>query len=482
MKPTAFNRYILPVFALFLILAGWPLLQAQEMNPTPASDGEPIVYVLPFKGEVEIGLVHVLTKGFEEAQASGAKYILLEMDTPGGRVDAALDIVDLMLDSTIPVVVYVKGDATSAGAIISLAADKIFMEQMATIGTASPVLMGGGGESDTMESKALSYVLAKVRTICERKEFDDYKTNLALAMVDKELEVPDPDHPDRVLKRKGIPLTLTAKEALRIDFITDLAANREEVLEKIDLPAARQVYRQELASEVLARFLSSTAVSSLLLTLGFLGIFIEFRSPGFGLPGLLGALALALFFWGHSLAHLGGWEGPLLFMVGVLLLSIEFFVIPGFGFTGIAGFFCIFASIVVTLVDRLPTDPNFNWAFFDWGDLSLAVLITIITMSAGFTIAMALPLLFPVFMKTPVGKWFLLEEAEHREDGYQSAPPEYDALLGRRGLARSTLRPAGIAEIEGTRVDVVSQGGYIEPGAAVEVIKVEGRRIVVRQV
>ena len=341
-------------------------IDAKALDIKPA-DAKPVVYILPFKGEVEIGLVHVLTKGFEQAKEKKAKYILLEMDTPGGRVDAALDIVDLILDSPVPVVVLVKGDASSAGAIISLAADKIYMEEMSTIGTASPVLMGGGGgESDTMESKALSFVLAKVRTICERRKFDEKKTNLALGMVDKEMEIRDPQYPDQILKRKGIPLTLTAKEAKRTGFITDVVKDRKDTLVKMGVNESQNYFREELVSEKLARFLSSTGVSSLLLTLGFLGIFMEFRSPGTMLPGILGGLAIALFFWGHAIAKIGGWEGPLLFLIGVILLGLEITVIPGFGFTGIAGFCCIFGAIVVTLLDRPISDPNFSRTF-DWG-------------------------------------------------------------------------------------------------------------------
>ncbi len=151
----------------------------------------PIVYFIPFEGEVEVGLVNVLKRGFKEAEEQRATYIFLEMDTPGGRVDAALDIVDLILKSKIPVAIYVTNGATSAGAIIALAADHVFMngEKLSTIGTASPVLGGSGPSDETMEAKALSYVLAKVRAICEEKGYDEHTTQLAMAMVDKEMEI-----------------------------------------------------------------------------------------------------------------------------------------------------------------------------------------------------------------------------------------------------------------------------------------------------
>jgi membrane-bound serine protease (ClpP class) len=467
---------LLPVLLVASIVVG----QEENTPPLVEESQDTLVYVLPFKGEVEIGLVHVLTKGFAQAEQENADYIFLEMDTPGGRVDAALDIVDLMLDSDTPVILYVKGDATSAGAIISLAAEAIFMEEMATIGTAAPVLMGGG-ESDTMESKALSFVLAKVRTICERRGFDEQKTNLALAMVDKEIEVKDPDDPDKFLKRKGIPLTLTANEAARVGFITEVVKERQNIFDKLGLVEVREVYRQELASEKLARFFSSTGVTSLLLTLGFLGLFLEFRTPGFGLPGILGVLAIALFFWGHAIAHLAGMEGPILFLTGVFLLILELFVIPGFGFTGIAGFFCILASIVLTLMEQPLVSPNHpDLVTIDWSDFTQAMFVTVFTMTAGIGIGMAMPFLFPALLKSKVGSWLMLDEVEDRAKGYHSAADGLDLYLGKQGVARSVLRPSGIAEIDGVRVDVVSQGGFIQPSTRVEVIKVEGRRIVVK--
>lgn len=475
------HRHVIFTNFFILLLTVTGAAQSDPTREITSIDAKSTVFILPFKGEVEIGLVHVLTKGFEQAKDKKAKAILLEMDTPGGRVDAALDIVDLILDSPIPVMVFVKGDASSAGAIISLAASQIYMEEMSTIGTASPVLIGSGGESTTMESKALSFVLAKVRTICERKKFDEKKTNLALAMVDKETELRDPEHPEQILKRKGIPLTLTAKEAKRVGFITAVVKDREDMLLKAGMSDAQSYFRQELVSEQIARFLSSTAVSSLLLTLGFLGIFIEFRSPGTMLPGILGALAIALFFWGHAIAHLGSWEGPLLFIIGAVLLGLEILVIPGFGFTGIAGICCIFASIVVTLMDRPITDPNFSWTF-SWDSFSHSVFIASMTMMAGFGLAMASPLLFPILVKTPWGSWLRLDESEKKTDGYHSASDEFTDFLGKKGISRSVLRPAGIAEFEGRRIDVVSEGGFIQPQTPVEIIKIEGQRIVVRKV
>jgi len=470
------NLYSIVVLLIALWIA--PASLTAEEKAGPPSPAGPVVYVIPFEGEVELGLYNILHRGFEEAIEARATYILLEMNTPGGRVDAALDIVDLILDSKIPVAIYVKGGATSAGAIISLAAEKVYMSESSTIGTAAPVMLGGG-ESDTMESKALSYVLAQVRRICEKKGYSALKTQMAQAMVDKDMEVPDPKNPGRFISEKGKLLTLTAREAVQYNFINGLANTREEVLEKMGLSGAEILFRPEYLSEQLARFFSSTIVSSLLLTAAFIGIYMEFQAPGFGLPGVVGILALVLFFWGHAIAGLAGWEGPLLFLLGMLLLAVEVFLIPGFGLTGILGMVCIFASVVITLMNQPVHSPHFI-PTFNWDNFTRALFIATMTMTAGITLAMAVPFVFPLAGKTRFGSWMFLYHREERERGYQSATEGLEQLAGKRGITHSTLRPAGIAEIEGQRVDVVSEGGYVYPNTTVRVIKVEGRRVVVK--
>ncbi len=274
-------------------------------------------------------------------------------------------------------------------------------------------------------------------------------------------------------------MTFTAKEALKYGFITGIVNSREEVLEKLGLQQAQQIFREEHVSERAARFLSGTVVSSLLLSLAFLGIFLEFRAPGFGLPGLVGIVSLLLFFWGHQIAGLAGMEGPVLFLIGMVLIFLEFFVIPGFGVTGILGILCVVSSIVVTLLEHSITSPHFAHVV-GWDEVVRALGITLLAMIAGGTGAMLVPFMIPVAAKTPFGSWLYLKYREERAQGYHSAENNLDRLEGKEGIARSKLRPAGIAEIEGNRVDVVSQGGFIESETPVKVIKVEGRRIVVQ--
>ncbi len=471
------NLYL--AFSLLLLFGGW--LQYSHTQDTSSVPDKPVVYVFPFKGEVEIGLVHTLERGFREAEEQRATYFLMEMDTPGGRVDSALEIIDLILESKIPVAIYVTGDATSAGAIICLAADDVYMKQATTIGTAAPVFMGGGEADENMEAKALSYVLAQVRKICERKGFSRFKTRLAEAMVDKDIEIEDPDNPGEYITRKGKLLTFTAAEAMKYGFVNDIVEDREDGLEELGIPNAKIVMFEEYLSERVARFLSSTTISSLLVTIAIMALFIEFQSPGLGFPGAVAIIAFLLFFWGHSIAGLAGWEGPVLMVLGIILLMVELFLIPGFGFTGIGGILCIIAAIVVTMLDRSITSPHF-FETFNWEELYQALTVTMISLVLGMGSGLAIPALFPFMVQTRAGGWMMLRESEERDQGYQSASEENTELLGKRGVAKTTLRPAGIAVIDGKRADVVSQGAFIPAQAEVEVIKVEGRRIVVRQV
>lgn len=465
-----------------LMLAG--VVSAQE--PAPQTDDatdvivleqndpvEPAVLMVPFEGEVEPALLNVLQRAFDQAGDIEARAIIIEMDTPGGRVDSAVEIAELMLESERPVYIYVNTEATSAGAIISLAADGIYMNENAQIGTAAPVMMGAGETSENMDAKILSYVLTQVRKICERKGYDERKTQIALAMVDKDISIEG-------VTERGKLLTLTAMESLELGFVDSVVMDVDGVLDGIGLAGATVVPFQTTLFEIIARFLSSSAVSSLLLTIGFLGIFIEIRTPGFGIPGIVGIVALILFFAGSMLAGLAGWESVILFILGFVLIAVELFVIPGFGVTGIGGILCVVASLVLALLDAPITSPDFT-VVVSWDEVIGAIFMVCFSMTVGLIGAMLVPLLFPVALgNNRFASWLVLADEQTRESGYQSASETLAALVGLQGISRTPLRPSGIAEIDGQRVEVVSQGRFVAARTPVRVVKVEGRRVVVK--
>lgn len=417
-----------------------------------------VVYVAPVMGVIDLGLAPFIERALEEAAAAEAQAVVLDINTFGGRVDAAVLIRDALLDSPLRTVAFVNKRAISAGALISLAAETIAMADGSTIGAATPVQMGlPGAPAQPVAEKTVSYMRKEFRATAERRK---RPPTIAEAMVDADIEIPD------VIK-KGKLLTLTTDEALDLK-VADIRANSlEAVLLSLNLEGAEIQHASETWAETLVRFLTHPAVSSLLMTIGILGIIVEMRVPGFGLPGALGLISLALFFWGHGLVQLAGWEEFLLVGVGLILVGLEMFVVPGFGVTGILGIVALLGGLGLSLVG---TGATWEVVMEAVGQVSLSILLAI---------AVAL-ILLRYLPRLPFGKRLVLDTKLPAEEGYASSPEEDHRWLGKRGTAASDLRPAGIAHFHGERVDVVTDGDYIEAGQAIEVIQVDGNRIVVR--
>jgi membrane-bound serine protease (ClpP class) len=280
-------------------------------------------------------------------------------------------------------------------------------------------------------------------------------------MVDPDVEIPD-------VIEKGKLLTLTTEEALKVDFADFRADDLDAVLAKLELTGAEVRRSTQTWAETLVRFLTDPTVSSLLMSIGILGILVEIRTPGFGVPGALGLTSLALFFWGHWLVRLAGWEEMLLVGSGIALLVVEVFVIPGFGIFGALGLAALLGGLGLSLVGTGAS-----------GQMMIQALGQV---AASLVVAIALSLAFlRLLPRLPFGRRLVLE-AELPPGTGEALPEEVDRRwIGRCGTAASPLRPAGIAHIDDERVDVVSQGEFIEPGEAVEVIEVDGNRIVVRR-
>lgn len=428
-------------------------------EPSLAQSTPPVVYVAPIDGIIDLGLAPFVQRVLKEATEAGAGAVILEINTFGGRVDAAVLIRDALLNARVRTVAFVNKRAISAGALISLAAEKIAMADGGTIGAATPVQMGQpGAPPQPTEEKTISYVRKEFRATAESRK---RPALLAEAMVDVDVEIPG-------VIAKGKLLTLTAEEALTHKLADLRADSVEDLLEKLGLAGAQVRRVSPNWAETLVRFLTHPVVSSLLMTIGILGVIIEIRTPGFGAPGALGLASLALFFWGHWLVQLVGWEELLLVGAGLVLLGLEVFVIPGFGITGALGIAALVAGLSLSLFGAGATWEVILAAA---GRVVFSLLIALV---AGLAMLRFLP-------RLPFGRRLILETGLPAGRGYASAPEGDRSWLGKRGTAVSPLRPAGIAEIEGERVDVVSDGELIEPGAPIVVIRVDGNRIVVRR-
>ena len=408
---------------------------------------------------IDLGLAPFVERVLREATEGGAAAVILEINTFGGRVDAAVAIRDALLNSQVQTVAFVNKRAISAGALIALATEKIVMGNGGTIGAATPVQMGQpGAPAQPVEEKTVSYVRKEFRATAEARKRPPL---IAEAMVDADVEIPD-------LIEKGKLLTLTTDEALKHKIAEFRADTMVEVLNQVELTGAEVRRASPNWAENFVRFLTHPIVSSLLITIGMLGIILEIRTPGFGLPGALGIGSLALFFWGHWLVQLAGWEEILLVVSGVVLLAAEIFIIPGFGVAGVLGIAALLSGLSLSLIGGGAT----------WDFILKAVGRVIFSLLLALIGSLVLLRFLP---RLPFGKRLILETGLAAGEGYAS-PPETDrSWLGKTGTTVSPLRPSGIADVEGERVDVVSDGEFIETGAEIVVSRVDGNRIVVRR-
>ena len=409
--------------------------------------------VVPIKKVIDGGLAEFVRRAVKEAEEEKAEGIIFHVDTPGGRVDSAVDIRDTILNSDVPTVAFVDKNAISAGSLISLACDSIYMSSGASIGAATAVDLQGKKASE----KVISYFRAQMRATAEAK---GRRADIAEAMVDDEIEIEN-------VVGKGKLLTLTYTEALTLGISDGTAESIEDVLNQLGRKGAKLKYLAPNWAENIVRFLTHPIISSLLMSIAFLGLLIEIRTPGWGIGGTIGLIALALFFGSHYIVQLAGVGELILFAAGIVLLTLEVFVIPGFGIAGISGIALIVASLYLSLVGRLPHPGDFSNATYITGG---AFLLSII---GGI-------LIIRIFPRTPLYSKLVLETVESVSKGFSSAETAID-LVGRRGLALSDLRPAGKADIGGRRIDVVTEGDFIPIGSEVEIIEVSGARIVVKK-
>jgi membrane-bound serine protease (ClpP class) len=430
---------------------------AWGVRSVTAQTSSPVVYVILIEGMIDLGLAPFLSRTVREAKEAGAAAVLLDINTFGGRVDAAVAMRDTLLNAPVRTIAFVNQRAISAGALIALACDTLVMTRGGTIGAAAPVL-SGSGETKPADEKSVSYLRKEFRATAETR---NRPPEFAEAMVDADVEIAG-------VVAKGKLLTLTTSEALAHKVADLTAATVDEALGASGLSNPEVRHARQTWAETLVRFLTNPVVSSLLMTVGLLGLLVEIRTPGFAVPGTIGLLSLGLFFWGHWIVRLAGWEELLLVSIGVLLLALEVFVLPGVTVAGIAGGIALVAGLGMTLVGAGATVSVIISAL---GRVALSFLLA---MAGAFALLRVLP-------RLPLGRRLVLATGMQADLGYVSAPESDRHWLGRTGTALSPMRPAGIAEIDGARVDVVSDGGFIDAGAAIEVTRVDGNRIVVRR-
>ncbi len=398
------------------------------------------VIVVPIQGTVDDGMAHLVQRAVAEANATHARELVLDVNTPGGLVGAAFDIRDAMFSAQMPTLAYVSQRAYSAGALITLSAEKIVMAPGASIGAAEPI---------PNDPKHVSALRAEFASTASRNHRDPI---LAAAMVDKNVAAPG-------YKRAGAILSFTSGEALRA-HISDATAPTLAAALAGQRVAGSVRHVDYSFGESLARFATSPEVSGILLSLGVLGLLIEMQTLH-GIAGLLGVTSLALFFGTHLYAGFSNDLVIALAIAGVIGIALELHVIPGHGVAGSVGIVALATAIVLA----------FGTAFFFVAAQSISIAI-VLTVVAFF----ALVRLFP-------------QNAFARRLGFRGvqgpdyvASEDHRALVGRSGFATSYLRPAGVASVDGKRVDVLTEGDFVAAGSPVRVSRVEGARIFVHPV
>jgi membrane-bound serine protease (ClpP class) len=413
------------------------------------------VHIAYIDGEIDLGLAPYISRVVSDAEKDNADAIIFKINTFGGRVDAATQIKDAIINTNILTIAFINNRAISAGAFIALSCKKIVMVPGSTIGAATVVDQTGEKQGE----KYQSYMRSEMRSTAEK---NGRRVDIAQGMVDERIVIPG-------LVDSTQLVTLTSDEALKYGIADTTANSLDEVFAIFNLQKDEKIYQKSNWAEDVVRFLNNGIVSSILIMIGIFGLIAEIKSPGWGLPGTAGIIALALFFGSSYILQLASVIEILMFVVGLGLLLLEIFVIPGFGVVGISGIILIIASLFLSM---LGADP-----FLDFNAVSMAI----IKLTVGFVLALVFIFLLVRFLpKSNVFKKFILSEEEKADAGYTSRT-NLSELIGLEGIALTTLRPAGTGDFNGRRVDVVADSEYIQNGKPIVVTAVEGMRVVVRE-
>ncbi|MCC6703625.1 MAG: nodulation protein NfeD [Thermomicrobiales bacterium] len=472
-------------FTLAIAFLALSVISLIPASFSAAQDGStPVVYVIPITGTIDLGLAPFLERVIGEAEDAGAAAIILDIDTPGGRLDAVIQMKDSILGSDVPTVGFVNRTAFSAGALIALATDRIFMTNGGVMGAATPI---DGSTGETSSEKTISAVRSTFRSTAEATGRDP---DVAAAMVDPNVDIPG-------LSPAGQLLTLTTNDALRVGYAEAVASSRDDLLAQLGLSGARIVSPDMSLAERTTRFITDPLVAGLLLSVGLLLIVFDFFADGLGIAALAGLAMIAVFFWGHMVAGLAGWEDVVLVAIGLALIAIELFVIPGFGIPGLLGLVALLGGLFLAMLEGEETRSS---------DSIERALITVLAVVAFVVIGFILLLSFlprrsrfggTVLRSTvtdgpegtyraPVGwlKWFGGNDTMEGMLATASAPVSTTPadFTGKTGVTRTPLRPSGTAEIDGEPVDVVAEAEFIDQGAPIVVVLDQGYRRVVRRV
>jgi membrane-bound serine protease (ClpP class) len=465
---------------------------------------EKLVHVVPIQGEIDRSLVVFIRRSIERAEDEGADLLLFDINTFGGRVDSALQIATLIGSAGVEErIAYITtgpestGVSWSAGALISFSTDRIFMSPGTSLGAAAPVLMGAEGPEAASE-KVVSALRAQMAALAEK---NGYPTSVARAMVDEDIELREVYIDDELLvltseeiqdayreaketgetveegkliSPVGKLLTLTAMEMEKYGVSSGTFPLRDELLSFIGMADAAVVDQVESPADRAVGVLTGSGFTSILIIIGLVALFIEITSPGFGVPGTVAIVCFAVVFASYALLGTVGSIELIIFVVGLILLILEIFIIPGFGVAGISGIALIVLSLVLSMQGFVL--PDFEWQRELFRRNILVVSLSTVSSIIIFGIlAYSLPQM-KLFSR------LTLNASQSAEEGFTVQGSEEEGrLLGKRGVVITKLRPVGKAEFDGEPLYVETEGEFVEVGTQVEIIEVSGNRMIVRK-
>ncbi|MBU0474578.1 MAG: ATP-dependent Clp protease proteolytic subunit [Bacteroidetes bacterium] len=412
------------------------------------------VYLGVIEGDIDLGLTPYVKRVISDAEKNNASLIIFKINTFGGRVDAATQIKDAIINSKVETVAFIDKRAISAGSLIALSCNKIVMVPGASIGATTVVDQAGEKQSE----KAQSYMRSEMRSTAERT---GRRTDIAEGMVDERIEIEG-------LVDSTQLITLTSKEAMHYGIADTILVNTQAILKFTENENAKVINLDINWGEEFIRFINNPIITSILMMIIMVGLFVEIKTPGWGIAGTASLIALALFFGSGYILEIASVMDILLFIIGVVLLLLEIFVIPGFGIFGIAGIILIVAGLFMGLVSDFP--------LIETNLLSMAI----VQLAASFVLStIVIYFLAKTLPKSNAFNKLILNKGITETSGYTSKK-ELQNLIGMNGIALTDLRPTGTAIFEDKRFDVVSQGDYILKDSKIEVIKEEGSKIVVK--
>ena len=447
------------LFTIFLIL--YCLTNTTPVAYSVPADSPKKVYVFELNQEIFPAAWRLVKGAMNEANRLGCDYILIKLNTYGGELDIADSIRSRLLSARQTVIVWITQNAASAGALIAIASDSIYMRHGAAIGAASVVNENG----EVMPDKYQSYMRGMMRSTAEQQHRDP---KIAEGMVTPNSYLKD-------IADTGKIITLTANEAIKYGYCDGIAESVDEVLNLAHIGPHEIIEYKASVLDNFVAFLLNPFVNGILLLIILGGIYFEFQHPGIGFPIIAAAVAAVLYFAPLYIDGLAEHWEILIFIIGMILVAIEIFVTPGFGVPGILGIILVIVGLTLALLRNV----NFDFSLTTPTDALIALVRVILPLGLAF-------FLFLAFGRNIFGsralRGFVLTDTQAKTISYHDTPGKLNALKNKTGIAITVLRPAGQVEIENERYDAMADGGMISPRDQIRVIDISGNILVVRKI